>query len=226
MSSALRLDLHVHSRFSPDSRLDLELIPDRLGLTSLQGFALTDHNTVEGHGRLRELQAKYRGYWFIPGVEVSTQSGHLLVYGIGEAPPARRPLPETLDWVVSHGGIAALAHPLRWTHGAGRRWARRARVQAIEGCNGRTSELGNARAELIAAERKLASVGGSDAHEAESLGRAFTEFPNPVGSLDDLLEQMRRGICRAAGTSMTVGGRIQLGFRNALLRSGRLFRPI
>ncbi len=104
MNSGLRLDLHVHSRYSPDSRLTLEQLVGRLPYTGIRGFALTDHNSVGGIAELAELRRAYPTYVFLPGVEVSTVEGHLLAYGVSEAPPARKPVLETIEWVRAHGG--------------------------------------------------------------------------------------------------------------------------
>ena len=118
----MRLDLHVHSHWSPDSRLTLEEAVDRLEFAGLSGFALTDHNSIAGHRELRALEARYPMYRFIPGVEVSTHEGHLLVYGIEALPPIHAPLADTLEWVRARGAVAVLAHPFRW--------ARRGRAHA------------------------------------------------------------------------------------------------
>ena len=106
MSGSLRIDLHVHSTHSPDSRLPLDSIPDLLGPRALSGFALTDHNTIAGHSRLKELARDYPRYLLVPGVEVSTAHGHLLALGVDAVPPKDRPLPETIDWIRSHGGVS------------------------------------------------------------------------------------------------------------------------
>ncbi|MFZ0892090.1 MAG: CehA/McbA family metallohydrolase [Thermoplasmata archaeon] len=222
----IRVDLHVHSRSSPDSTLTLGAIADQLGLVGLQGFALTDHNTVVSHAALRELNRKYPRLWFLPGIEVSTQEGHLLVYGVSELPPIYRPLADTLDWIRDRGGVSVLAHPLRWSHGVGRRIAESAPVAAIEAVNGHNSTLANARAEVIAARRAIGSTGGSDAHELLDLGRAYTEFPGEVDSLDDLLEALRHGRVSGAGNSLTGFARARLAFRTTLRRLGRGLRPI
>jgi predicted metal-dependent phosphoesterase TrpH len=222
----IRLDLHVHSRSSPDSVLTLGSIADQLGLVGLQGFALTDHNTVVGHAALRELSRQYPRLWFLPGIEVSTQEGHLLVYGMPEVPPLYRPLADTLEWIRERNGIPVLAHPMRWSHGVGRRIAETAPVAALEVVNGHNSTLANARAEVIAARRGLGATGGSDAHELLDLGRAYTEFPGEVDSLDDLLEALRHGHVAGAGDSLTGLGRARLAFRTTLRRLGRGLRPI
>jgi predicted metal-dependent phosphoesterase TrpH len=222
----VRLDLHLHSVGSPDSRLTLEKAVDRLGAAGLQGFALTDHNTVAGHQRLAELAARYSMYRFIPGIEVSTAAGHLLVYGISEVPPVRAPLPETVDWVHAHGGVAVLAHPLRWAHGVGRVWMESARIDGIEGINGHNGEVANARAELAAARRQVAVTGGSDAHDAGGVGRAFTEFPEAASTVDELLEALRRGETVAGGRSLGPAERVRLAVGTGLRRARRGFRSI
>ena len=226
MTASIRLDLHVHSQFSPDGRASLELLVDQLGLAGLNGFALTDHNSVAGHRRLAELAKRFPMYWFLPGVEVSTQEGHVLAYGVAEVPPVHRPIAETLDWIRSRGGVSALAHPLRWAHGVGRRIAALSQADAIETMNGHNAELANAGAELIAARRGLASTGGSDAHHVSELGRAFTEFPVETSSVDELLAHLRARHTRGSGTSLTMAARIRLGVRTGLLRVSRGFRPI
>ncbi len=226
MTATVRLDLHVHSRYSVDSRLSFDQILERIAYEGLQGFALTDHDTTAGLAELNQLRTSYPGYWFVPGVEVSTLEGHLLVYGVHEAPPAHRSLAETLERVAALGGVSVLAHPFRRVHGVGRRLASEAKVQGLEGRNGKNSELSNTRAELLAARRSLASTGGSDAHEPALVGRAFTEFGAEVASLDDVLEQLRKGQATSAGASLSLAGRVRSALRDGLLRTVRGFRPV
>ena len=226
MNATIRMDLHVHSRYSVDSRLSFEQILERITYQGLQGFALTDHNTTEGWAQLERLRSSYPGFWFVPGVEISTQEGHLLAYGLRESPPPNRSLAETVDRVTALGGVSVLAHPFRWMHGVGRRVAEAAHVQGIEGRNGKNSELANTRAELLAARRSIASTGGSDAHEPRLVGRAFTEFTGDIASIDDLLEQIRKDETNAAGSSLSLAGRVRSSVRDGLLRAVRGFRPV
>jgi predicted metal-dependent phosphoesterase TrpH len=222
----MRIDLHVHSDRSPDSNLSLDQIVQQLSGTSLQGFALTDHNTIAGHPRLRELASENRSYRMIPGVEVSTREGHLLVYGVAELPPIHAPLSETLDWVHARSGVAVLAHPFRWAHGVGRRVAETANVDGIETVNGHNPPVANARAELVAARRHLTVTGGSDAHDRDGLGRACTEFPSDVDTVDEMLTALRRSRTSASGRSLGFAERIRLSARTGALRALRGFRPV
>ncbi len=226
MNAADRFDLHVHSRSSPDSSASLDAVVAAVVESGLRGFALTDHNTVAGHRALAELQRRYPSYLFVPGVEVSTHEGHLLALGVGEAPPARRPVLETIEWVRAHGGEPILAHPLRRTHGVGESVARSAPGAALEVRNGHNGEIANARAELIAAQRGLGGTGGSDAHAAREVGRAVTETSVSVATVDDLLEEIRRGRTRGEGRSLGPWGQARASLRSAGLRIGRGFRSV
>jgi predicted metal-dependent phosphoesterase TrpH len=222
----MRLDLHVHSRCSPDSRLTLAQLLDQVGPAGLHGFALTDHNTVAGHAELLQLRADFPHYVLIPGVEVSTRDGHLLGLGLDAAPPPDRPVEETVGWIVARGGVPVPSHPLRWSHGIGRRLAERLPVPALETVNGHSSEIANAKAELIAARREIGATGGSDVHELRDLGRCATEFPEEVVTVEDALEALRTGRTHGVGRSFTVPERLRLAARTSLLRASRGFRPI
>ncbi|HLM90686.1 MAG TPA: CehA/McbA family metallohydrolase [Thermoplasmata archaeon] len=220
MTGEVRLDLHVHSRHSPDSPLSLEALARRIPDTGLRGFALTDHNSVAGHAELRELRRAYPSYLFLPGVEVSTIEGHLLAYGVSEAPPPHRPVRETVEWVRAHGGESVLAHPFRLRHGVGGRIAETVTVDGIEVRNGHNSEINNAKAELLAARRQLAATGGSDVHALTDLGRAYTRFPDEAATVDDLLEAIRKQQTIAEGRSMAWVGRARL----VVVNTGKFLR--
>jgi predicted metal-dependent phosphoesterase TrpH len=226
MTDGLRLDLHVHSRHSPDSRLTIEQIVGRLPYTGLRGFALTDHNSVEGLATLAKLARQNPSYVLLPGVEVSTLEGHLLAYGLSQAPPPHRPVAETIEWVRAHGGEPVLAHPFRWTHGVGRHVAETAPVPAIEVRNGHNSEVANAQAEVIAAQRTLGMTGGSDVHALIELGTAYTQFPEEVRTPDEVLEALRRGRTLPGGRSLRWPGRVRLGLTTGAKFLTRGFRTI
>ena len=226
MSAGLRLDLHLHSTYSRDSRLPLEATVAELGRLGLDGFALTDHNTVDGHAALRALAEKFPQYRFIPGVEVSTVEGHLLALGVHELPPLHAPVVETVEWVEAHGGVAVPAHPARHSHGIGRRIAERLKVPALETLNGHNSERANVRAAEIAAHRQLGETGGSDAHDVASIGRGYTTFPPGLSSVDQILEEVHRRHTRSAGVSLPVGEMARLAVRTIYLRATRGFRAM
>jgi len=226
MTAPDRLDLHVHSRHSPDSSSPLREIAARAESLGLRGFALTDHNSVAGHAEIPEIRARYPRLIVVAGVEISTREGHLLAYGVAEAPPRGRPIDESLDWVRAHGGVPVLAHPFRVWHGVGRRVATVAAVPAIEATNGHSAAYVNRRASVVASARKLGTTGGSDAHLPDDLGRCWTEFEGPTDSEEDVLAALRGGRVRAAGRSATRGEATRLAFHSALRRLRRGLGPV
>jgi predicted metal-dependent phosphoesterase TrpH len=222
----VRLDLHVHSRFSPDSSLSIEAIATSLTARGLNGFALTDHNSVAGHVELAQWQEKLPEFLLVPGVEVSTVEGHLLAYGVAEVPPPHRSVAETIAWVQSHGGVPVLSHPFRFSHGVGRAIAERASVAAIEAVNAHNSPRANRRAAELAARRRLGTTGGSDVHELTDLGRAFTEFAEGTITIEAVLGALRSGAVKAGGESLPFSGRARTEWRTVVLRLRRGLRPI
>lgn len=96
-----RYDLHTHSVFSDGTTRPSEIAREAADI-GLAGFALTDHDTIDGWDEAREAAASL-GIDFVPGIEVTTRhqwrSRHLLGYGID---PAAGELFDALATVRSH----------------------------------------------------------------------------------------------------------------------------
>jgi predicted metal-dependent phosphoesterase TrpH len=226
MSGTARFDLHIHSLHSPDSSESIDQILAQASRAGLRGVALTDHNSVAGHSELLALAPKWPGLLLIPGVEVSTVEGHLLLYGVDQAPPRARPIDEILDWAKARDAVPVLAHPFRTFHGVGGAVAERALVPAIETRNGHNGSRANQRAEVVRARRQLGGTGGSDAHRAPEVGRCTTEFARPVESLESFLVELRAGRVSALGSGPGPGERVRLALATFGRRVTRGFRPV
>ena len=75
----LKCDLHVHTNASRDGESSVEDVLAAAVKAGLDAIAITDHDTTEGS--LCALAAQNPGVLIIPGIEVSTRQGHLLVLG-------------------------------------------------------------------------------------------------------------------------------------------------
>jgi len=222
----VRLDLHVHSVSSPDSVLTLDAIAAGILASGLDGFALTDHNTVAGHAGIAGLRERFPKLLVVPGVEISTREGHLLAFGVSSAPPADLPVAEAIEWVRQQQGVSALSHPFRWSHGVGARHAESLKADSVETVNGHNSPGANRKAAALATRRSLAVTGGSDSHQPTDLGRAYTTFPEGTQTVDGVLRSLREMGTAAAGRSLSWAGRVRYELRTGLLRLRRGFRPI
>lgn len=93
-----RYDLHTHSVHSDGTTTPAAIVREAAEL-GLAGFALTDHDTVEGWAEARAAAAEL-GIGFLPGMEITTRhagrSTHLLAYGVD---PAHAELAEALERV-------------------------------------------------------------------------------------------------------------------------------
>lgn len=193
----MRLDLHAHSWYSPDSKLDpLDIVKAARG-RGLGGVAITDHNAVEGSRAAWEY-AHANGFLVVRGTEISTEDGHVLAYGVSQQIARDRSARDTVEAIASVGGVAVAAHPYRFWSGLGEVETISAPFASYEVQNARTLRRGNERARALAASKRIGGIGGSDAHFLGEIGRAVTVIEN-VSTEAEVLEALRAGRVRAEG---------------------------
>jgi len=205
----VRLDLHAHSRYSPDSRLDPVEIVKVARQRGLDGIAITDHNAVEGAQKAWEY-GRSVGFLVIRGTEISTDVGHVLAYGVAQAIPRGRTVPSTVDAVLALGGVPVAAHPYRIWSGLGERPTVSAPFAAYEVKNARTLERGNVRAAALAARQHVGGTGGSDAHYLREVARAVT-IVEEASTEEEVLDALRRGRTRGEGVDRGAGASLRYG---------------
>jgi predicted metal-dependent phosphoesterase TrpH len=177
------LDLHVHTNYSHDGRDSVEAVVKSAIALRLDGIAICDHNTLGGSVAARSYAAENQlELVIIPGIEISTSRGHLLVLGLDEPLEQGLPLEETIERArqqerETNGTVAIIAphpyHPFR--HSLGRRCLTPG-MDAIEVFNARYfTGLANAWAKWTAAHHGITAVAGSDAHSADCVGLATVE---------------------------------------------------
>lgn len=183
-----RADLQLHSDLG-DGLSSIEEILDSAERAGLDVIALTDHDDIRGAFALRELAAQRSSpVAVIPGVEVTTRSGHLLALWIEDEIPMFCSLADALSLIHRAGGMAIVPHPLSYLtfsigEGALRQLAEYGddtrMVDAIELRN--PSYAGRVRASravwLNAHVLRIAETGSSDAHHAALVGTCWTDFP-------------------------------------------------
>lgn len=201
------LDLHNHTRYSPDSRVppaELVAVARRIGL---QGLAITDHNAVAGIAEAEGAAGK--DFLILPGIEVSTASGHVLGYGVRDVVPRDLGVAETAERITALGGVAVAAHPFRFWSGLGGEALGQAKFLAYETSNARTLRHGNVRARERARSAKVGETGGSDSHFLDEVARAVTAFDAGVTTVDGLLDLIARGKTRSQGFDRDAAGTLR-----------------
>ena len=168
MSMQLRLDLHVHSQASFDGRMTVEEIVAAARAKGMDGVAICDHDVV--YTGPKEVD----GMPVIPGVEFSTEHGHLLGLFV-DRPMVHTTWEETIQAIHQAGGLAVLAHPFQ--KGLRDLGPLLAGLDGIETWNSRANRKNpqaNHQAAQVAGAHALPGTGGSDAHVPEEVGNGYT----------------------------------------------------
>jgi hypothetical protein len=137
----------------------------------------------------------------IPGIEVTTKQGHLLVLGVTEIIPAGLDVEETIAIARRMGALLILPHPYHvWRHGVARRKkAGMFMVDAVESFNSRyIVGSANRKAERIALKLGKPCVGGSDAHNARFVGFGLT-YVDAEKTVPAILHAIRAGNVTCGG---------------------------
>jgi len=188
----LACDLHVHTSYSKDGESSVEEILRQAEAEGLDAIAITDHDSVEGAKKALAIPSPVL---VIPGIEVSTKQGHLLVLGVTEEIPAGLDVVATVNIARTMGALTILPHPYHvWRHGVARRKKTgMSAVDAVEVFNSRyIVGSANRKAARIAKRLGKPCVGGSDAHNSRYVGygRTYVEAEKTVPAI---LEAIRAG---------------------------------
>lgn len=209
----MRIDLHAHTApRSNCSRTTLEELVETARARGLDALCITEHDVRWPDDELADASALL-GFPLIPGVELSTDVGHVLAFG-----PLRKPLwmgytlAELVEECEQSDTALVLPHPLR--RFAGERAIRGGRVpptaaeivalpqwemvHAIEAASTQTTELEH---ELTAAALGVCprpAVGASDAHGPGLAGTYATELDRSIRTATELAREIRAGHVRPA----------------------------
>jgi len=186
------VDLHVHTIYSGDSSITPKRLVDALHTHSfLKTVAVTDHKTMEGYYHVSKLATAYEDILILPGIEVLTTQGDIVVIGAEERPTFPITPEETIAFVEERNAIAIIAHPYRALTSLGD-YARRLKPTAIEVYNPNATPEENKIALQLAREMNLPQVAVSDAHAIEELGKGYTKI-NAAQNMEEILNAIKNG---------------------------------
>lgn len=199
------IDTHCHTRYSYDNWLEpLDLIR-RAKALGLDGVCVTEHYSYEASEPVERI-GREEGLLVLRGVEIATDRGHLLAYGMLDdgwnvwGRDSYLPLDEVIERINVLGGICAPAHPFRdvglssLLDGL----LELEGIAAVESHNGGNVDSDNDLAIQASAHMGLPTLGGSDCHKTIAVGRCATEFSRPVRDMTSFVEAVKAGACRGA----------------------------
>ena len=190
----LKVDMHTHTEYSPDSRTPVKTQAAAIKAAGLDVVCATDHNTIEGALRLREIADGFR---VVIGEEVSTRDGDMIGLFLEKAIPRDLSAEETIARIHDQGGLVSVPHPFSRNRLFHIRRAALDRVwkdiDCIEIFNAREAfTQDNLRAAAFAKEKNIPGAVGSDAHRPREIGKAWVEV-EPFQGREDFIAVLREG---------------------------------
>jgi len=204
--------MHTHCGYSFDSRTPLAEQADAIRAAGLDAVCATDHNTIEGALRLREIADGFR---VIVGEEIGSRDGEIIGLFLERAVPADLSAEETISRIKEQGGLVVVPHPFSPSRpqqlrreALERLWPQ---IDALEVLNGReTFPSDNGKAAAVARERRIPGTAGSDAHQASEIGLAFAEVPD-FATAEELRDALRGGSVHRRSTNVAADLLARLG---------------
>ncbi|TAK72277.1 MAG: PHP domain-containing protein [Betaproteobacteria bacterium] len=197
------IDTHCHTKFSYDNWLEPLDLVRRARALGLDGVCITEHYSYEASAPVEAL-GREEGLLVLRGVEVSTDRGHLLVFGVEDdswntwGRNSYLPLEPLIERVTELGGICVPAHPYREVGVASLLDGLLdiGGIAGVESHNGGNADADNLLAMKAADYLRLPTLGGSDCHKVGAVGRCATQFLRPVNDMKSFMAAVKAGACR------------------------------
>jgi predicted metal-dependent phosphoesterase TrpH len=175
---------------------------NRAKALGLDGVCITEHDAIWPWQEIEALSRQER-FPLFRGLEVSTNHGHILAFGLHEYDAGLWRAERLREVADETGALTVLCHPWRARPPAlsAEEYAKRpvvGLIDEIEALNGNCEDWENERAAEMCRCLSLRGVGGSDAHGVMELGRCVTVFERPVDSEAQLVEELRAKRFRSA----------------------------
>lgn len=201
------IDLHSHTwPRSHDSVLNPDDLVVRAKQSGLDAICFTEHDTVWDQKSVDELRAKH-DFLVLAGVEISTDDGHMLVFGIDKYVFGMHRARELAKYVDKEGGVMVAAHPYRrqmpWFSKSEEEYlaslekaSRNPAYEFVSGLeiqNGRGSDKENEFSHRLAALMDLPGTAGTDSHAISDIGKCATLFDREIRDERELIAELKAG---------------------------------
>lgn len=213
-----RLELHNHTNES-DAVFTCRELTEFMVADKVDAFALTDHNTISGNDKVRQIiRENNLPIAFIPGMEYTTYYGHILCLNLEEYVPwenINRHKPELLfEAARQKGALVGIAHPYSfgWPFAQGCRFVMKVtdyscvdfieifnNPEPLHAVNEKAVRLWT---ELVLSGHRLAATCGMDLHGSMPLAGHYATYIEgaPEGDicreLQSAIRAQRTWICK------------------------------
>ncbi len=216
----MKLDLHVHTSKSPCSNLTLEKVTETALKKGISCVAICDHDIPFDEREITDVKDKLEKkfsivinpetrcdneFYIIPGIELSTPSGHVL----------------RLFTEDTGSPITVLVHPFE--HKSYSDEVYQNHFDLVETASARANykrKSANDDAERLARKMNVLFSAGSDAHFEDEIGNAYMEINENFQGLDEL----KKCILDAERTTFYKNSKKVFVAKSQLLKNRRLNR--
>ena len=205
--------MHVHTERSYDSSITPRELIRHLRLKAFDGAVITDHDAVCDLHLFKDID----DLLIIPGIEITTDLGHLIAFNVRTSIEAGQSVEETVEEIHDKGGLAIAPHLGAFFKGT-RDLPLSRDLDAIEVINASAFQFHASlrKSRGIATELGLPQIGGSDAHLLHEVGVGYTlvESEREIAAVEAAL---RRGDVEPCGGPINWSMRL----RRILAKSSR-----
>ena len=103
----IKVDLHVHTRYSMDCKTSLEDIYNECKRKGISKIAVTDHETIEGALKFNKLYPDL----VIVGEEILSSHGEIIGLFIHKHIESRQSPEKVIEEIKRQGGLVYIPHP-------------------------------------------------------------------------------------------------------------------
>ena len=197
------IDLHTHTHpKSDDSLLSPSEIVVKAKKAGLDGICVTEHDWFWAKETAEHL-SKELDFLVLPGIEMNTEDGHMIVFGVTEFVFGMHHTDFLRDIVLKKGGFMILAHPFRHRYYSDEDIAIKVEecydkplfklVDTIETLNGRAKEKQNQFSAALGKKLGWQGIAGSDAHFPRDVATVATKFERDVRNVEELIRELKAG---------------------------------
>ena len=197
------IDLHVHTfPMSQCSEMEpIEAIKEAKR-EGLDGICFTEHNKVWDAKAINKLREEH-DFLILPGVEINTEDGHLLVFGLEKYEFGMHRTEYVRRVLDENNGFMILAHPYRRhlhkeddIHTAVEEYFQKSVfnfVDTVEVLNGRGTARQNSFSNELCRKLGFKGTGGSDCHRPAHVPTCATYFNRNIRNLEELITELQAG---------------------------------
>ena len=180
--------------------------------SGLDGVCFTEHDFFWKDEDISRLSNKH-DFLIFPGVEINTEEGHLIVFGLKKYEFGMHRTKFVRKLVEEVGGAIILAHPYRGRVHQNPNPEQLLEqacknsvfdlVDAVEMLNGRSKAIENSFVQGLCRRLDLRTVAGSDAHSLSDIPTCATLFERGIGNLQELISELKKGRFRTVDLRST-----------------------